>query len=78
MVYSVNFRKPFGYIDKLMIRDFSSPTVLWGIDGDWMNSYIPEENESYLTDHRGEVHCKTSEMHARYLAHILKSKGMVF
>lgn len=33
-VYSANVTAPFGFIDKLLITDFSAPSVLWGIDGD--------------------------------------------
>ena len=39
-VFSANVKEPFGYIDRLLIDDFSSGSVLWGIDGDWMTSYV--------------------------------------
>ncbi len=74
-VYSANVTEPFGYIDKLLITDFSVPSVLWGIDGDWMTNYIPADSEFYPTDHCGVLRCKTSEVNARYLVHILKTEG---
>jgi type I restriction enzyme M protein len=45
-VYSANVFEPLGYIDKYLITDFSTPSVLWGIDGDWMVNYIPVNKES--------------------------------
>jgi len=74
-VYSANVIEPFGYIDKLLIADFSIPSVLWGIDGDWMTSFIPEKFEFYPTDHCGVLRCKTNEVNPRYMAHILEVEG---
>ena len=74
-VYSANVVEPFGYIDKLLITDFSVPSVLWGIDGDWMTSYVPSDFEFYPTDHCGVLRCKTSEVNPRYLTHILEREG---
>ena len=74
-VYSANVIEPFGHIDKLLITDFSVPSVLWGIDGDWMTSFIPAGSEFYPTDHCGVLRCKTSEVNPRYLAHILEIEG---
>ena len=70
-VFSANVVEPFGYIDDLLIDDFSIPSVLWGIDGDWMTSYVPENKEFYPTDHCGVLRCKTSAINPRYLSHIL-------
>lgn len=74
-VYSANVTEPFGFIDKLLITDFSVPSVLWGIDGDWMTSYMPESKEFYPTDHCGVLRCKILEVNPRYLAHILEVEG---
>lgn len=74
-VYSANVTAPFGFVDKLLITDFSVLSVLWGIDGDWMTSYIPEGKEFYPTDHCGVLRCKTSEVNPRYLVHILEVEG---
>ena len=74
-VYSANVTEPFGFTDKLLISDFSVSSVLWGIDGDWMTSYIPEDTKFYPTDHCGVLRCKTSEVNPRYLAHILEVEG---
>ena len=74
-VYSANVAAPVGFIDKLLITDFSAPSVLWGIDGDWMTSYLPSDMPFYPTDHCGVLRCKNSEVNPRYLAHILEVEG---
>lgn len=74
-VYSANVKEPFGFIEKLLIEDFSVPSVLWGIDGDWLTAYMPENIEFYPTDHCGVLRCKSSEVNPRYLAHILEVEG---
>ena len=74
-VYSANVFEPFGYINKLLITDFSLPSVLWGIDGDWMTSFMPENKAFYPTDHCGVLRCLTNEVNPKYLAHILEIEG---
>lgn len=74
-VYSANVKESFGYIDKLFITDFSVPSVLWGIDGDWMTNYMPENLEFYPTDHCGVLRSKTDEVSSKYLAHLLDAEG---
>lgn len=74
-MYSANVIEPFGYIDELLITDFSIPSILWGIDGDWMTNYIPANSEFYPTDHCGVLRCKTSEINPRYMAYVLETEG---
>lgn len=74
-VYSANVKEPFGYIDELLIKDFSMPSVLWGIDGDWMTSYVPENVQFYPTNYCGILRCKTEAVNPHYLAHILEKEG---
>lgn len=74
-VYSANVLEPFGYIDKLLITDFSVPSVLWGIDGDWMTNFMPKDMNFYPTDHCGVLRCLTNDIHPRYLTHILEVEG---
>lgn len=74
-VYSANVLEPFGYVDKLLITDFSLDSVLWGIDGDWLVSFMPKDNPFYPTDHCGVLRCKTDKANPRYLAHVLESEG---
>lgn len=74
-VFSANVMEPFGFIDELLITDFSIPSVLWGIDGDWMTNYIPIDTVFYPTDHCGVLRCKTDDVNPRYLAHLLDVEG---
>ena len=74
-VYSANVTEPFGYTDKLLLTDFFAPAVLWGIDGDWMTSYVPEDRTFYPTDHCGVLRCIGLEVNPRYLAHLLEIEG---
>ena len=74
-VYSANVLEPFGYVDELLITDFSIDSVLWGIDGDWLVNFMPKNNQFYPTDHCGVLRCKTEEVNPRYLAHVLEIEG---
>ena len=74
-VYSANVNEPFGYVDKLLIDDFSIESVLWGIDGDWMVSYMPKDTPFYPTDHCGVLRVLTDEVNTRYMARILEEEG---
>ncbi|MDR0801594.1 restriction endonuclease subunit S [Fluviicola sp.] len=77
-VYSANVIEPFGNIDELLIEDFSKPSVLWGIDGDWMVNYIPENYPFYPTDHCGVLRVKGNSVNEKYLAFVLEKEGKTF
>ena len=74
-VFSANVFEPFGHIDKLLIKDFSVDSVLWGIDGDWMVNFYPKHNQFYPTDHCGVLRVLTDKVHPRYMARILETEG---
>ena len=74
-VYSANVFDPFGYINELLIKDFSRPSVIWGIDGDWMVNCIPENQQFYPTDHCGVLRCKTDDINPYFLSYILEIVG---
>lgn len=61
-VYSANVKEVFGTIDKLLITSFTTPSVIWGIDGDWMVNYIQEGKEFYPTDHCGVLRIKDTSI----------------
>lgn len=77
-VYSANVIEPFGNIDKLLIEDFSKPSVLWGIDGDWMVNHLPKDCPFYPTDHCGVLRVKDNSINEKYLAFILEKEGKAF
>lgn len=74
-VFSANVFEPFGYVNKLLIEDFSSDSILWGIDGDWMVNYYAKEQPFYPTDHCGVLRILTDEVNPRYMAHVLEKEG---
>lgn len=74
-VYSANVHAPFGYIQKDLLVDFDSPSILWGIDGDWMVNFIPSNQPFYPTDHCGVLRVKANDINPRYLAFALQQEG---
>ncbi len=74
-VYSANVFEPFGMIDKLLIEDFSYPSILWGIDGDWQVNILDAQIPFYPTDHCGILRIKTGDILPRYLAWLLAQEG---
>lgn len=54
-VFSANVFEPFGRIGSSLLTDFSKPSVLWGIDGDWMVNYLQADRLFYPTDHCGVI-----------------------
>ncbi len=75
-VYSANVFEPFGYIDKLLIDDFSKKSVLWGIDGDWMVNIIDKDIKFYPTDHCGILRLKDNSILLEdYVSYALRRQG---
>jgi len=74
-IYSANVFSPFGRTDKRLIHDFSVPSVLWGIDGDWMVNHLPANMPFYPTDHCGVLRVKDKAVDSRYLAFLLDKEG---
>lgn len=74
-VFSANVFEPFGFIEKDLLQDFSLPSVLWGIDGDWLVNYIDENQPFYPTDHCGVIRVKTDDINAKYLSFVLRKVG---
>lgn len=54
-VFSANVFEPFGRTDSSLLSDFSKPSVLWGIDGDWMVNYLHADRLFHPTDHCGVI-----------------------
>ncbi|MGN0730612.1 MAG: restriction endonuclease subunit S, partial [Treponema sp.] len=74
-VYSANVFEPFGKINKLLIKDFSVPSVLWGIDGDWQVNVIAENQPFYPTDHCGVLRIKNNQLEPKFVAYTLEKAG---
>lgn len=74
-VYSANVYEPSGKINSLLISDFSIPSVIWGIDGDWMVNTIEANRPFYPTDHCGVLRVKSDIVLPKVLAHLLEVAG---
>ena len=74
-VYSANVKKPFGYINKELLGNYTSDSVLWGIDGDWMVGFMPSGKAFYPTDHCGVLRVKSENIRAKILAFGLENEG---
>ena len=67
-IISANVFEEFGRINKLNISDFSLPSIVWGIDGDWMVKLIPAGIQFYPTDHCGYMRIKSPDILPKYMA----------
>jgi len=77
-VYSANVFEPFGKIDSSIFNDFTTSSVLWGIDGDWMVNYMPQNRPFHPTDHCGVIKVKNENLVlTKYLVYPLFKKGEV-
>ena len=74
-IYSANVYEEFGRIDKQNISDFSMPSIIWGIDGDWMVNIIPANKPFYPTDHCGVLRIRTDDIVPKYMALALQVEG---
>ena len=74
-VYSANVFEEFGRIDKQNLADFSVPSILWGIDGDWMVNIIPANQPFYPTDHCGVLRIYCDEILPEYMVFVLQVEG---
>jgi hypothetical protein len=53
--YSANALVPFGHVPKSNLDDFTKPSILWGIDGNFDINFIPAGNAFATTDHCGRL-----------------------
>ena len=74
-VFSANVKEKFGYINRLLFDDFEKPSILWGIDGDWMVSYIEKDKPFFPTDHCGVLRVKDPEIEPYFVSLVLESVG---
>ncbi len=72
-VYSANALVPFGYVAKSNFKDFSRPSILWGIDGNFDINLIPAGEEFATTDHCGRLQVLADDIDPEYIYFYLKS-----
>ena len=76
LVFSANVFDPFGRTKQSILSDFSKPSILWGIDGDWMVSYLERDIPFNPTDHCGVIRIlDESQVLPRYLTYPLRKAG---
>jgi type I restriction enzyme M protein len=74
-IYSANVFEPFGKINKTFFDKFENPSIIWGIDGDWMVNIIPANQPFYPTDHCGVIRIKGEYLSLYYIASELLAIG---
>ena len=77
-IYSANVNDTFGYSESTLpsLSDFSTPSVLWGIDGDWNVGYVKENTKFFPTDHCGVLRIKSEELLPKYVMYALEYEGI--
>lgn len=74
-VYSANVHVPFGKVNHSILNDFSTPSVIWGIDGDWMVNYIPANTPFNPTDHCGVLRIVSPEFNTHFVKFFVEIEG---
>ena len=74
-IYSANVFEEFGRINKDKLENYNLPSVIWGIDGDWMVNIIPKNKPFYPTDHCGVLRIKNKEILPEYMMYALQVEG---
>lgn len=74
-VYSANVRTPFGYIDEEIIDDYSTPYIIWGIDGDWQVGFKEKGEKFYPTDHLGYIKVLDKSISPSFLVPLIEEQG---
>ena len=77
-VYSANVNEAVGKITRESILDnFDMPSVLWGIDGDWMVNFVDAKIPFYPTDHCGYIRVKNEKINPEYFSMVLEKEGIM-
>lgn len=70
--YSANVSIPFGFVNDSKLTDFSTPSLIWGIDGNFDWSLLPKNYKFAPTDHCGVLRLKIDTILPEYLLYTLK------
>lgn len=74
-VYSANVLEVFGFVNKEILKDYDSDSVLWGIDRDWMVGFMPKNKKFYPTDHCGVLRVDDAKINPKYISFVLNEAG---
>lgn len=72
-VYSANALVPFGHVTASNLKDFSLPSILWGIDGNFDINLVPAGQEFATTDHCGRLQILVEDIDPEYVYFHLKA-----
>lgn len=72
-VFSANVLVPFGHVAGSNLSDFSRPSLLWGIDGNFDWNLIPKDEVFATTDHCGRVEILDDRLDPGYVFAYLNS-----
>lgn len=72
---SANVRTVFGYVKKSEIlgNDWSQPSLVWGVDGNFDWQFIEAERRFHPTDHCGVLRIRVPNIDPEYLWHTLRA-----
>jgi len=76
--YSANVFEPFAFVNESNITDFSTPYVIWGIDGDFKFNVIKGNSMFATTDHCGTIKIKSPLIDPYYLACVLEHTKHIY
>lgn len=75
-VFSANVKEVFGFVDNELLNDYSTPSIVWGIDGDWVVNFMEPNFKFYPTDHCGVLRVNNDNINPLYLMYKLESLGV--
>lgn len=71
--YSANALVPFGHVPASNLDDFTKPSILWGIDGNFDINFIPAGEAFATTDHCGRLQVVDDAIDPEYVYWHLKA-----
>lgn len=77
-LYSANVHKPFWFVESSNISDFSSPYILWWIDGDFDFSIQEIGSVFATTDHCGCIKILDQNIYPGYLLYVLRIAKTIY
>lgn len=77
-IYSANPNQLFGYIAQSNITDFSKPSILWGIDGNFEFGYIPANTQFATTDHCGRITVNSDKIISEFVYYQLRESKSLY
>ena len=73
-IYSANVFEPFAYLEESNVEDFSVPSILWGIDGNFDLNLLPLGVLFGTTDHCGTIQILSEHIIPEYLLYALVAR----